>query len=253
MFPTVQIGPAAVQTSVLALILALWLGTAIAERECKRRGLSGDNAWMVVTIAVAATIIFARLIYVAQNFTAYASDWREIFSLTSGTLSLDYGAVFGLVVALAYVQRRKIPLAQFADALAPGALVALAIVALGQFLSGDAYGAPAELPWAIELYGESRHPVQLYDAIAALIGVIVIWRAARKQLADGSIALLTTAWASGARVLTEAFRGDAAILPGGYRSAQIIGLIVLLLALLLMSRLSTRKEKPDGKDANAQI
>ena len=253
MFPTIQIGPAAVQTSILAFILALWLGTAIAERESTRRDLSGDNAWSVVVIAVAATIIFARLIYVAQNLAAYASDWRAIFSLTSGTLSLGYGAAFGFVAALAYVQRRKIPLARFADALAPGALVALVILALGQFLSGDAYGAPTEVPWAIELYGEPRHPVQLYDAVAALIGVSIIWRAAQKQLANGSIALLAIAWASGARVLTEAFRGDAFVLPGGYRSAQIIGLIVLLLALLLMARLSTRNEKRDGKDANAQI
>lgn len=253
MFPAVQIGPAVVQTSILAFILALWLGTAIAERECNRRKLGGDDAWGTVAIAVAATIISARLIYVAQNLAAYASDWREIFSLTTGTLSLDYGAVFGLVAALAYVQRRKIPLARFADALAPGALVALTIVALGQFLSGDAYGAPTDVPWAIELYGASRHPVQLYDAIAALIGVSVIWRVARKQPPDGSIALLAIAWASAARVLIDAFRGDAAVLPGGYRPAQIMGLIVLLVALLLMARLSARKEKRDGKDANAQI
>lgn len=241
MYPVIQIGPATIPSSILALIVALWLGAAMADRECKRRGLSGDDAWNVVALAAAVAILSARFIYVAQNIPAYASDWTEIFSFSTGTLSLDYGAMFGLVAAYAYVQRRRIPLARFADALASGALVALAIFALGQFLSGDAYGAPTDLPWAMELYGESRHPVQLYDALAALLGFVVIGRAARRPLADGSIALFAIAWYSAARVLIDAFRGDAGLVLGEYRVTQVIALLVLLIALSFMARRETRR------------
>lgn len=242
MYPVIHLGPATIQTVFVALIAALWLGTTMAEHECKRRGLNSDDAWNIVIIAGAVTIVTARLIYVGQNLPAYASDWTEIFSLTPGTLSLDYGSIFGLIAAYAYMQRRHIPLARFADVFAPGALAALTILALGHFLSGDAYGAPTNVPWAINLYGEARHPVQIYDAFAALIGLVVMWRLERRQPADGLVALFATAWYSAARVLIDAFRGDVAVLAGGYRTSQVVAFIVLLFALVMMARLETRKD-----------
>jgi phosphatidylglycerol:prolipoprotein diacylglycerol transferase len=231
MFPVIRIGPAAIQSSALVLITALWLSAWVAERECKRRGLSGEEAWNVIALAVAVTVLVARLAYVAQNFSAYTNDWLQVLAPTPTTLSLDFGAIFGFVAALAYAQRRQIPIARFLDALAPGMLIALAIFAFGQFLTGDAYGAPANLPWAIPLWGESRHPVQLYDALGALIGFMVVWRMRVQLSRDGLAALSAITWYSAARLFVDAFRGDAALLPGGYRATQVIALFVLLTAL----------------------
>jgi phosphatidylglycerol---prolipoprotein diacylglyceryl transferase len=244
MYPVIHIGPATTPTAFVALIAALWVGTTMVERECKRCGLAArsDDAWTIVMLAAAVAMVTARIVYVGQNLPAYASDWTEIFSLTPSTLSLDYGSIFGLVAAYAYVQHRQIPLARIADAFAPGALVALAIFAFGQFLSGDAYGATTNVPWAIDLYGETRHPVQLYDAIAALVGFVIVWRLARRQMTDGLIALFATAGYSATRVFVDAFRGDAAVLAGGYRISQVIALIVLVFALWMMPRLETRKD-----------
>lgn len=241
MFPVIRIGPAAIQSSALALIVALWLSAYAAERECKRRGLSGEDAWNVIALAVAVTVLVARLAYVVQNFSAYANDVLQIFAPTPGTLSLGFGATFGLVAAIAYMQRRKIPVARFLDALAPGALIALAIVAFGQFLSGDAYGAPTNLPWAISLWGESRHPVQLYDAFAALIGFMVVRRVRAQLSRDGLVALSAMVWYSAVRLFVDAFRSDTMLLPGGYRATQVIALFVLLIALRIMAQLSTQK------------
>jgi phosphatidylglycerol:prolipoprotein diacylglycerol transferase len=244
MYPVIPIGPATIQTAIAALIVAIWLGTTIAERECGRRALNGDDAWSVVMLAAAVTVVAARLIYALQNFPAYESDWIEIFALTPGTLSLDAGLVCGLIAAYAYVQHRRVPLARFADAFAPGALVALAVLALGQFLSGDAYGAPTKVPWAVNLYGETRHPVQLYDAFAALLGFVLARRWARRRLTDGTLALFAAAWYSAARVLIDAFRGNAAVLPGGYRTTQVIALGVLIAALWLLGKSVTGNERP---------
>jgi phosphatidylglycerol:prolipoprotein diacylglycerol transferase len=246
MYPVIQIGPATMQSSVLAFILALWLGTFAAERECKPRGIKGDDAWNFVFVAAAATIFFARLIYVLQNWDVYASNWLDIFSPTPGTLALGYGAAFAIVPAYAYIQRRKIPLARFADALAPGALLAMALIALGQFLSGDAFGEPTDLPWGIWMWGETRHPAQLYDASSALIGFALARRAARAPARDGSAALFAAAWYSAARVFVDAFRGEPGILPGGYRDTQVVALIALLSALWTLMRLNAPKERYDA-------
>jgi len=136
MLPVIHIGPAAIQSSILALIAAIWLGATIAEGEAKKRGLRGDEVWNIVSIGALTTLVAARLIYIAQNFSAYASDPLQIFSPAPGTLALGYGAIFGALAAYGYIQRRVIPLAPLLDSIAPGALVALGIISLGQFLSG---------------------------------------------------------------------------------------------------------------------
>ncbi len=245
MYPVIHIGPAVLQTSTLALIAALWLGAYVAERECTRRKLNGEEVWNIVAIASIATVIAARLIYVAQNFSAYTSDPLQIFSPTPGTLSLGFGAIFGLMAAYAYIQRRSIPLLLFLDALAPGALIAIVVFALGQLLSGDAYGTPSNLPWSVFLWGEWRHPVQLYDALAALIGFILVWRVSRdRSTRAGFITRLAIAWYSASRVFIDAFRGETTILPGGYHTSQVIALGVLLIDLWFLSNFMTKVAEP---------
>jgi prolipoprotein diacylglyceryltransferase len=249
MYPVIHIGPAAIQSSILTLIVALWVGAELAERawKCRPAGsegtgaLQGEAVWNVIALVVAVTLIAGRLVYAGQNPGLYAADPLQILSPTPGTLSLAVGAVIGIVAGLAYIQRRRISLLPLLDALAPGILAAITIIALGQFLSGDAYGTPTNLPWAIFLWGEWRHPVQVYDTLAALGGLIVIGRIHRAR--EGRVALAALAWYSAARVLIDAFRGDATVIPGGYRSTQVIALVVLLLALWLMSRRTADSER----------
>lgn len=237
MMPIIQIGPASIQSMMLALLVAIWLGTSITEREGKRRGIRSDDVWNITMLGIGVTILFARIVFVLQNPSIYASQPSDMFSLTASALSLDYGMIGGVIAAYAYVRWRKISLARFADALAPGALIALSIISIGQLLNGDAIGTPTDLPWAISLWGDPRHPVQIYLAIITFIGAIIVWQLVRRPMRDGSIALFAMAWYSAARVFVDGFRGDETLLGGGYRASQIIALIVLLIALWAMSRL----------------
>jgi phosphatidylglycerol---prolipoprotein diacylglyceryl transferase len=232
MLPVIHIGSAAIQSIVLALLIAVWLSAYVSERACQSKGIAPDHAWNIVGIGVAATIFSARTIFVLQNWGAYANDGLQILSPTPNALALDDGMLLGGGVALAYSRWRKIPFARFADALAPGALAAIAVIAFGQFLSGDAYGTPTDLPWAISLWGEPIHPVQLYDALGALMGAVIVWR--WRTTRDGLIALMAIAWYSAVRLFIEAFRGDVTLIGNGYRLSQIIALVVLLIALRIL-------------------
>ena len=236
MYPVIHLGPAAIQSSGLALLIGLWLGTLVAERECRRRGLDGELAWNAIAVLLVVTVVAARIAYVAQHPTAYSQDPLQVLAFSPSTLSLEFGGFVGVIAALAYIQRRKIPPARFLDALAPGGLVLLALAAIGQFLSGDAYGAPANLPWAIFLWGDWRHPVQLYDVLAAVSGLLLVWAMRSRAPREGLAFLLAVAWYSAARVFIEAFRGDVTVLPGGYRSIQVIAWIVLLGSLWMMGQ-----------------
>jgi phosphatidylglycerol:prolipoprotein diacylglycerol transferase len=243
MLPVIQIGPAAIQTSLLALVAAIWLGGMVAEREAKKRTLNGDVVWNLISIGAIVTLIAARLVYVVQNFSAYAGDPLQIFSPAPGTLALGYGAIFGALAAYAYTQRKKtlaphasagVPHARLLDAMALGALVAIAIFSFGQFLSGDAYGTPTNLPWAIFLWGEPRHPVQLYDALGTFIGWVVLTRV--RDVRDGRIALYAVIWYGATRLVVDAYRGEAMLLPNGVRVSQVVALGALLIALWMLAK-----------------
>jgi phosphatidylglycerol:prolipoprotein diacylglycerol transferase len=233
MVPVIRLGPAAIQTSTLAILLALWVGAYLAERAFKRRNLRGDDAWNMVALGVATTLIVARLVYVAQNLSAYADDWLAIFALTPATLDLPLGVLFGALALLGYVQRRHLPMDLVAEAWSNPAFLALAILALGSFLSGDGFGMPTDLPWAISVWGTPRHPVQLYELAGIGLGIVIV---ARIQTRPGLRAWIALAGYSALRLLVDGVRADTLVLSNGYRVAQIVALIVLLIALWTILR-----------------
>jgi prolipoprotein diacylglyceryltransferase len=109
-------------------------------------------------------------------------------------------------------------------------------VALGvaHLASGDAFGAPARLPWSIYLWNAYRQPSQIYEILGALI-VLGLWRWARNRLpAPGFGIILVVAASAAASIFLEAFRGDSAIVTGGFRAPQLWGLLVLGACLLLI-------------------
>lgn len=236
MYPVIHIGPLSLQSSALAVLVALWVGVYVSERQARRRGWNGEEMWTIAGVAVLVMLVSARLVYVGENLSAYARDPLQIVAPTPNTLALDIGLIFGLWAAFIYIQRRHIPVAELLDVMAPGVLLAIAIFTIGQFLSGDAYGSPADVPWSVYLWGDLRHPVQLYDAAAALLGLVIVGWLRRVPLRSGALALVGAAWYTAARVFLDAFRGDATVVAGGYRTSQILALGFMVLSLWFLGR-----------------
>ncbi len=84
------------------------------------------------------------------------------------------------------------------------------------------------------LWGEYRHPTQIYELIGALLILGPLWRTRAQGLFPGFNFLLVVALTAAARVFLEAFRGDSLVLPGGWREAQVLGLAVLAVCLGIM-------------------
>jgi phosphatidylglycerol---prolipoprotein diacylglyceryl transferase len=228
MLPVIHIGPAAIQASTLSILVALWLGSFVAEREFKKRGLRPDDAWSIVALGIATTFITARLSYVAQNWDVYASDWLQIFALTPGTLDLTIGGLFCIIAVVAYLQRHHLSIERTADAFSTSAYLALGILAFGQFLSGDGFGTPTDLPWSVLFLDDLRHPVQLYEILGLSFGALILIRMPS--------ALIGVAWYAAVRVFVDGFRADTTIIGDGFRTSQIIALVVLVMALGVIAR-----------------
>lgn len=243
MYPYLRLGPFLLQLPLLALLLGVWIGSALTEKEAARLKLPAavNN---LIFVGLMAGIVGARLAYTARYLPVYLENPLSLFALNANTLAGLDGLLIGAVSAAIYGRRKKLPLQPTLDALAPGLAAFMVALGLAHFLSGDAFGAPAELPWSIYLWGEYRHPSQAYEVLAALVVFLVAYKKPLGQAGNGINFLLVIALSSAARVFLEAFRGDSLIWSGSFRAAQVVGLIVLATALYAM-HIWARATKPD--------
>ena len=233
MLPVIQIGSFAVQTRGLILLAAFWVASWVAERAAKRLGLRGDEVYNLGFYGGVAGLIGARLGYVMQYWSVYRNDLGAIFALNFNTLSPVAGMLTGLAVAYWYARRKRIANRRLLDALTSGLVVFVAGLALADLASGDGYGEPAQLPWSINLWGELRHPTQIYHLLAAIGIGVVVWRSSRPF--DGAHFGLFVALYAASRLFLETFHGDSATF-AGVRIVQVWSLVALVVTLLLVRR-----------------
>ncbi len=249
MFPILQIGPLAIQTPGLAILLGLWIGLTVAERYASENEVNPDKLYNLTLVALIFGIGGARLIYAARFPAAFSANPASLVSLNPGLLDLTGGIFTGLIAALVYGQRNKLPFWRTLDALTPALAVAGFAIGLSHLAAGTAYGAPTDLPWGIPLWGANRHPSQAYNMVAAMFILALVWPArpwlVSLRKTPGSSFLVFMALTAGAQLFLEAFRGDSAILPNGIRVAQIISWIVLAASLWGFSRLHPSRESRD--------
>ena len=234
MFPFIRLGPFLLQLPGLALLVGIWIGSSLAEKEAARLKLNVAAVYNLIFFGLVAGIVGARLAYAARYLSAYLANPLGLLALTPATLSPNAGLVTGLAVAALFGWRKKLPLRPTLDALAPGLAAFMVALGVAHLMSGDAFGAPAQLPWSIYLWDDYRHPSQIYETIAALVVFAAAWKRPLGQPGDGINFLLVVALSAAARVWLEAFRGDSVIWPGGFRAAQVVGVVVLAAALWLM-------------------
>ncbi len=242
MLPVIQFGPLALPTYPLALLLALWVGLAIAARAAKQTGLDGDHIYNAGLYALAAGLIAGRLAHVAVYWPAYRAQPLEIIGLNSRAFLAWPGLIAALVVALWYAFRHRLAWGALLDVVAPGILIGLAIASLGALLSGRALGAPADLPWSVTLWGVPRHPSQIYEAVAYLAVAGIVLAAIRRakprtpQAQPGTPAWIAVLGFGLIHWLLEPFRADSTLMLGSLRAAQVFGLLLALCALWALQR-----------------
>jgi len=242
--PVIHIWRVAIQLPGMTLLFGFWASLWLAAREAKRAGLREEGVYTAGFYAAVAGLVGARLWYVAAHREAFAGDPLSIVALNLSTLDATGGLIVGVLMGAAYAWSRRLISARWLDALAPGVALLIAAVSLSNLFSGAAYGTPSTLPWSIMLWDTERHPTQIYEMMAALVTMVVLLIALRRQQKAGNVALLFLALYAGQRVFLEAFRVESWLLPGGWRVAQVVGLIVLGVSLAALSRRSEKGSQP---------
>ncbi|MFG1348135.1 prolipoprotein diacylglyceryl transferase [Xanthobacter autotrophicus] len=178
----VQLGPLAIRWYALAYIAGLVIGWLLARAMVARPALWGgtspmtpqdlDDALFWATLGV---ILGGRLGYVLFYNPAYfAANPQDIVAVWKGGMSFHGGLAGTLVALVLFARARGIRVMSLLDVAGVVAPIGLFFGRLANFINGELWGRPADVPWAIVFpHGGPvpRHPSQLYEA--ALEGIVL--------------------------------------------------------------------------------
>jgi phosphatidylglycerol---prolipoprotein diacylglyceryl transferase len=254
-----EVGPFALRYYGLCIALGIAAGTWLTSRELARKGYDPALALDALFFTVPLGFIGARAYHVATDYDLYAGDpIPGVFAVWNGGLGI-YGAVIGgFIGVLIFARVRGISPLDFADAAAPGLILAQAIGRWGNYFNQELFGRPSNLPWAIEIAPENRpvdfadatafHPTFLYESIwDVLVCLALLWVARRfaDRLKSGDILLLYVSLYSVGRFFVEALRVDPAFLIGNFRGNLFVAsVLALTFALIFFLRHSAPRKRP---------
>jgi phosphatidylglycerol:prolipoprotein diacylglycerol transferase len=131
----------------------------------------------LVFYSMLGVILGGRLGYTfVYSWDQLLSDPLYIFKITEGGMSF-HGGLVGVILAM-WLYGRKIGFRmwEMCDFVAPLVPLGLGFGRLGNFINGELWGKPSNVPWAFDINGVGLHPSQLYEALLeGLVLFIIVW------------------------------------------------------------------------------
>jgi prolipoprotein diacylglyceryl transferase len=239
----------AINAYALFILLGIGLAVVITNRRLTSRGV---EPWLMIDLALWAVplgILGGRLFHVITHPADYfypGADFLRIFYVWEGGLAI-FGALVGGGIG-AYIATRIAGLRfwSFADALAPGLLVAQGVGRLGNYFNQELFGQPTDLPWGLEIDPGNRaipvglpvdtlfHPTFAYEMFWNFLGAMVLIALGKRlALQWGRVFALYLVWYGIGRFMLEMMRLDVAEVIFGLRSNQWASLFAVVLGLVL--------------------
>jgi phosphatidylglycerol---prolipoprotein diacylglyceryl transferase len=246
MFPRLfQIGSFSMPTYGLLVSLGVLLGLWISVRNSEKLGINPDDAWNFGILVVLCGIVGAKVLYIINDWSSYAGNWREIFSLST----LQAGGVFSggligaLIAAAWYIRRHRMPALSTCDAFAPGLALGHAIGRVGCFAAGCCYGKPTNHFWGVtftnplaaSLVGtplnQPLEPTQLFECAVELANFFILMWMLKRRKFEGQIFAAYLILYGVARYLLEFLRDDpgrGSVFGGIMTGTQLISILLVI-------------------------
>ena len=110
------------------------------------------------------------------NFDKFASDPLYLFRIWEGGMSF-HGGLLGVMLAMwLFGRKHGKTMWQITDFMAPFAPLGLGFGRIGNFINGELWGKPTDVPWGFLYRGEVLHPSQLYEsALEGFVLFAILW------------------------------------------------------------------------------
>jgi len=220
MLPALKLGPLTLYSYGIMMALGVAMGLWFLYVQAKKQGLPGPRVLDAAFYILLISIVGAKLILLFSDFRRYTANPRELLNLARSGGVFQGGLVFGVLFALWYFRKHKLPTWKMGDLVGPALALGHGFGRIGCFLAGCCYGRTCDLPWGViftdpraeELtgipLGLERHPVQLYESFLNFTNFLVLFLILRRKRFDGQVFSFYIMNYSVIRFFTEYFRGD---------------------------------------------
>ncbi len=181
-----SIGPLAVRWYGLMYVVGFLLGWWLARRRCGRPDSPVTKAQVddLVFYVMLGVIVGGRVGYaLVYGSDQLFSDPLYLFRITEGGMSF-HGGLVGVMLAM-WLYGRKLghTIWRMTDFVAPLVPLGLGFGRIGNFINGELWGKPTDVPWGFMVDGQVLHPSQLYESILEgfLLFAILWWYSARPR------------------------------------------------------------------------
>lgn len=251
-----SIGPLAVHWYGLAYVAGILLGWLTARDLLKRPHL-WPNGQAPATLqqiddfvlwAAIGVVAGGRLGYIFfYDFASVAANPMRAIEVWNGGMSFHGGFIGATLAMVFFARRHQIRLWSLFDLIASVVPLGLFFGRIANFINGELWGRPADVPWAMAFPTGGpfpRHPSQLYEAaLEGLVLLIVLQVLARlfgALRAPGRITGIFVAGYAAARIFVEFFREpDVQIgyLYGGWLTmGMVLSLPMVLIGIWIFVR-----------------
>lgn len=184
-------------------------------------------------------IVGARLGYVLfYNLGFYLEHPSEALILWHGGMSFHGGLLGAFIAGSIVIKKRKLDFFATADLIMPTCPIGLGFGRIGNFINGELFGKPSDVPWAM-IFPQGgplpRHPSQLYEAFLeglVLFGVLWAYKDIKKR--DGDVLALFLILYGCFRIFCEIFREpdvQVGYLFGILSMGQILSILMIIIGL----------------------
>jgi prolipoprotein diacylglyceryl transferase len=240
-----HVGPVPIRAYALCIIAGVVVALWVSEKRLVARGGRPGQASDIAVWAIPFGLIGARLYHVITTPELYFGDGQDPITalyVWEGGLGIWGAIALGGLGAWIACRIYGVRFLSYADAAAPGVLLAQAVGRLGNYFNQELYGGPTDQPWGLEIDVANRpadmldvalfHPTFLYEAlwnVAVAIVIVAIDR--RLRLGHGRVLALYVALYCIGRAFVENLRIDQAHVWGEWRLNVWVSLALFVLAI----------------------